>query len=131
MGAKRPTAAASAPAHPPTLDLDLDRAARCGFPEVVFGAGKTVDEVVSAAARLHAAHGQALVTRASDEALAALAAALPAGAVHRRSRCFSIGEPPARFGPVETDMALTQRTRVGGGRLRRRLLTCLTASRST
>ncbi|MBA2482311.1 MAG: nickel pincer cofactor biosynthesis protein LarB [Planctomycetes bacterium] len=89
-----------AAAIPPTIDLDLQRAARCGFPEVVFGSGKTVDEVVGAAVRIASVHGQALVTRASDEALAALAAALPAGSIHRRSRCFSVGDPVARFGPV-------------------------------
>nr|MBA3710242.1 hypothetical protein [Planctomycetota bacterium] len=88
------------PDLPATLDLDLDRARRCGFPEVVFGSGKTVDEVVVAATRLMQAHGQALVTRADDDALAALASALPAGTVHRRSRCFSVGDPAPRFGPV-------------------------------
>ncbi len=82
------------------LNLDFDRATRCGFPEVVFGMGKTVAEVVAAATRLHAAHGQVLVTRASDDALAALAAALPTGRVHRRSACFALGEPAATLGPV-------------------------------
>ena len=52
-----------------TLNLDLDRHRRCGFPEVVFGVGKTAAEVVAAACRLAKAHGQVLVTRASVEAL--------------------------------------------------------------
>jgi NCAIR mutase (PurE)-related protein len=89
-----------AAANLPTLDLDLDRARRCGFPETVYGAGKTVDEVVAAATALAHAHGRALVTRAAPEALAALAAALPAGAVHARCRCFALGVPPAVAGPV-------------------------------
>jgi NCAIR mutase (PurE)-related protein len=85
---------------PPTLDLDLGRARRCGFCEVVFGPGKTVAEVVAAAQRLHQAHGQAVVTRVSDEAIAALVEAFPAGRVHARSRAFSVGDPEPSAGPV-------------------------------
>ncbi len=95
MSARRRT-----PPTPPTLDLDLGRAERCGFCEVVFGAGKTVDEVVAAARLLHEAHGQALVTRASDAALAALAQAFPAGRAHARCRAFSVGDPVPGAGPV-------------------------------
>jgi hypothetical protein len=36
--------------------LDLDRVARTGDPEVVFGAGKTPDHIVAALDRLHRAH---------------------------------------------------------------------------
>ena len=83
-----------------SLHLDLERAGRCGFPEVVFGQGKTVEEVVAAASGIATHHGQVLVTRAAPEALAALAVALPAGTVHARSRCFALGVPPATLGPV-------------------------------
>ncbi len=83
-----------------TLNLDFDRLRRLGFPEVVFAASKTVNEVLSAATRLVEAHGQVLVTRASPEALSALQSALPRGRAHPRSSSFSYGEPPARFGPV-------------------------------
>lgn len=85
---------------PATLNLDLDRERRCGFPEVVFGQGKTVEEVVAATQRLASAHGRALVTRAAPEALAALAVALPSGVVHARSRAFLVGERPPTAGPV-------------------------------
>ena len=83
-----------------SLNLDLDRARRCGFPEVVFGQGKTVEEVVEAASRIAAAHGKVLVTRAAPDALTALAAALPAGVVHARGRCFAVGTPGPTLGPV-------------------------------
>jgi NCAIR mutase (PurE)-related protein len=85
---------------PPTLNLDHDRLARCGFPEVVYGAGKTTAEVVGAATRLVATHGQVLVTRCEPEALAALKSALPDGTAHARSRCFTAGEPEPKHGPV-------------------------------
>jgi pyridinium-3,5-biscarboxylic acid mononucleotide synthase len=82
------------------LDLDLDRLRRCGFPEVVYGAGKTTEEVVAAATRLSQAHGRVLVTRATAEALAALRAALPEGVAYPRSGCFSLGAPAPDCGPV-------------------------------
>ena len=56
---------------------DHHRALRQGFPEVVYGAGKTVEQVVAIAQRI-AAHGDGvLVTRVSPDAVAALLGALP------------------------------------------------------
>jgi len=83
-----------------TLNLDFDRHRRQGFPEVVFGSGKTVNEILGAATRLVEAHGHVLVTRASPEALAALQQSLPQGRAHPRSNCFSYGEPAPSMGPV-------------------------------
>ena len=88
------------PHLPVTLDLDLDRVQRCGFPEVVYGAGKTVAEVLGAAKRLFAAHGQVLVTRTDDAAMQALSRAFPMGKARLRSRTFSVGEPTSSHGPV-------------------------------
>lgn len=45
--------------------LDYDRAGRCGFPEVVFGYGKTPEQVAGIASDLAAAHDTVLVTRAT------------------------------------------------------------------
>ncbi|MDQ6831247.1 MAG: nickel pincer cofactor biosynthesis protein LarB [Gemmatimonadota bacterium] len=57
--------------------IDHQRALRQGYPEVIFGQGKTADQIVDIAARL-AAHGDGfLVTRAAADALAALTVAFP------------------------------------------------------
>ncbi|MBM3999754.1 MAG: nickel pincer cofactor biosynthesis protein LarB [Planctomycetes bacterium] len=51
---------------PPTaesVNLDLDRARRCGFPEVVFGEGKSAEMIGLAVERLRAERQAALVTR--------------------------------------------------------------------
>jgi pyridinium-3,5-biscarboxylic acid mononucleotide synthase len=88
------------PSPTANLNLDLDRLSRCGFPEVVFGASKTVNEVVAAATRIADAHGQVLVTRAKPDALAALIHALPKGRAHPRSGCFCFGTPEPKYGPV-------------------------------
>src|SRR5688500_5993844 len=48
--------------------LDLGRAQRCGHPEVVFGEGKSVEELLEIGVTLHARHGTLIVTRVSDAA---------------------------------------------------------------
>jgi NCAIR mutase (PurE)-related protein len=57
--------------------LDFDRAERCGFPEVVFGSGKTPDQVATIMARLVEKHGVVLCTRASALQAEAARALLP------------------------------------------------------
>lgn len=56
--------------------LDHHRALRQGFPEVIYGEGKTTEQVVGIAARLAARGDGFLATRLSAEACAALAARL-------------------------------------------------------
>lgn len=46
--------------------LDYDRANRCGFPEVVYGAGKTPEQVRGITQKLAAAHEVVLITRANE-----------------------------------------------------------------
>ncbi|MCL1846349.1 MAG: nickel pincer cofactor biosynthesis protein LarB [Coriobacteriia bacterium] len=48
-------------------ELDFEREERCGFPEVVFGAGKTPEQVASIMKALAAQHDRVLCTRASKE----------------------------------------------------------------
>jgi NCAIR mutase (PurE)-related protein len=60
-------------ANPDVLDLgfarlDLQRARRQGFPEVVFGQGKTPEQIETIARRLHEHNGFALITRCAPEA---------------------------------------------------------------
>ena len=59
--------------------LDTGRAARTGDPEVVYGAGKTPEQVVEILATLHSAHPDraVLATRLTDAALDAVTATLP------------------------------------------------------
>ena len=46
-------------------DVDLQRQARCGFPEVIFGEGKSPEVVVSILAQQHSAGQTGFVTRVS------------------------------------------------------------------
>jgi NCAIR mutase (PurE)-related protein len=52
--------------------IDHHRALRQGFPEVIYGGGKTSGQIVAIADRLAERHGAFLATRLSDEAMAAL-----------------------------------------------------------
>lgn len=52
---------------------DLDRMRRCGFPEVIYGAGKTTDAIVAAANALLETTDEVLITRASPEQVRYLA----------------------------------------------------------
>ena len=73
--------------------LDHQRALRNGFPEVVFGLGKTPGQLVAIARRLHARHGIVLLTRVDDPGRQALVAAFPDAEAHDRARCVVLGSP--------------------------------------
>lgn len=66
--------------------VDQHRALRQGYPEVIFGQGKSPEQVVAIAERL-AEHGDGfLVTRADEEARAALAVRWPVAEVNALAR---------------------------------------------
>ncbi len=106
--------------------VDLDRARRTGDAEVVYGAGKTPQEVVAILRTLHQAHPDraVLATRLSDEAMAAVQAA---GAdVDTVARAATFGPMPTPSGtvaivaagtsdaPVAAEAALTARVHGAG-----------------
>lgn len=81
--------------------LDPGRLERCGHPEVVYGAGKSPDELVEIATALMDEHGRVLVTRASEEGAAALLDAFGDVARHsERARCVTIGSGPEAVGRI-------------------------------
>ncbi len=77
--------------------VDTDRRARTGDPEVVYGAGKTTEEVVAivTALRADAPDRPALVTRAAPDTVAALAARWPDALVERSTVAVGPLPPPA------------------------------------
>src|SRR5437773_3379434 len=66
--------------------LDHERALRVGFPEVVFGEGKTPDDLAAIVARLYRRNGVVLATRVAAEARARIARAFPEAELYDRSR---------------------------------------------
>jgi pyridinium-3,5-biscarboxylic acid mononucleotide synthase len=80
--------------------IDLDRAARCGFPEVIFGEGKTAATIVAAAKQLLERGQAVLTTRVSAELAAAVQRDLPEARYHPVGRTLRIGEAAHRRGRV-------------------------------
>jgi pyridinium-3,5-biscarboxylic acid mononucleotide synthase len=77
--------------------IDHNRTLRQGFPEVVYGAGKTPAQIVAIAERIAEQHEGLLVTRVAEEAAAALAARFPAISINELARTAYLAprEPPA------------------------------------
>lgn len=75
--------------------VDLHRRLRCGFPEVVFGQGKTAEQIEAILATL-LTHGQGgLVTRVEPRAAEHLKAVFPEGEHHAIGRTFRVrGQAP-------------------------------------
>lgn len=82
--------------------IDTDRERRTGDAEVVYGVGKTPEQVVGALGTLHGAHpGRAvLATRLDDAARAAVREALPAAVVDDVARTALLGPLPPGQGLV-------------------------------
>lgn len=82
--------------------LDLHRAARTGDPEVVYGAGKTPEQVVTLLRDLQEAHPDrsVLATRLSEQAQQVIAAELPDADVDPVARTATYGPAPVPHGKV-------------------------------
>lgn len=81
--------------------VDVDRARRTGDAEVVYGAGKTPEQVVAILSTLHERHPDraVLATRLGDAALDAVAA-LPGAAIEPVARAAWLGALPEPRGTV-------------------------------
>ncbi len=82
--------------------LDSHRALRTGDPEVVYGAGKTPEQVITLLTTLIEAPGErpALVTRLSSDGAAAVRAAFPAALLDEAGRVAAVGLLPEPRGCV-------------------------------
>jgi len=82
-----------APAHAADLgevNLDLDRRQRCGFPEVVYGEGKTVDTMEKIFQKMLSEDVSVLATRISAEKAEQLAVRFPQAQYNAAGRTFRI-----------------------------------------
>jgi NCAIR mutase (PurE)-related protein len=94
-------------AGPAEIDLgfahvDLQRRARCGFPEVIFCEGKTSEWVEGVVKKLAEAGQDCLATRVNAVQAESLAREFPHGQQDRVARTFWLphGSPPPRVGKV-------------------------------
>jgi hypothetical protein len=57
--------------------VDQHRSLRTGFPEVIFGAGKTAEQIIAIAQRLHGGDHNVLITRLAPDSAERVRAAIP------------------------------------------------------
>lgn len=88
--------AAAPPETAPLADVtvDLDRRRRCGFPEVVWGEGKSAETIERIFAAQQAAGDPCLATRVSAEVASHLHLAYPQGVYNPLAKTFRLGAPP-------------------------------------
>jgi NCAIR mutase (PurE)-related protein len=81
--------------------VDHHRSLRRGFPEVVYGAGKSVAQIIAIAESMVDKKTNLLVTRCEDAAGQALVRRFPEGHWHEEARCFTMEiRPKPRAGYV-------------------------------
>ncbi len=93
--------AVNALAHLPFEDLgdaliDHHRRLRRGVPEIIFGQGKSPEQILRIAEHMVAAGGPVLATRLSQEALDEIEVRLPDAVLHRSARMAVMGSRPSR-----------------------------------
>jgi len=74
--------------------VDTHRALRKGFPEVIFGAGKTPEQIVRIAAKILECEQRILVTRIHGEQARALRRKFNRAVHHEAARCVTIEKSP-------------------------------------
>jgi hypothetical protein len=103
--------------------LDHHRALRTGMPEVIFASGKTAGQVATIFARMAAAGGNVLATRASRECVEAVIAAELRAIYHETARAITLSQAEPIHGkgtvavvcagtsdlPIAEDAAVTAR----------------------
>jgi NCAIR mutase (PurE)-related protein len=75
--------------------VDHHRSIRQGFPEVVFGPGKSPEQVAAIAERIVGAGHNLLITRTTEEAFAAVAGRLPEASFHSLARTITLRVHPS------------------------------------
>lgn len=77
--------------------VDIGRAERTGYPEVIFGQGKTVGQVKAIFDRLVQSHDRAMVTRATEEMAEEIKKVYPDAVFNPVSRIITRGECPQKY----------------------------------
>lgn len=75
---------------------DLDRLRRRGIPEVIYGAGKTGEQIIEVLRVLSDANQQGLVTRATDQHLRLIKRTFPTADIDSIAKCALVGTEQKR-----------------------------------
>ena len=80
--------------QPEIATVDLERAGRCGFPEVIYGSGKTAEAIGQIAEQLLGSEQPVLATRVDAEKAAVLLRQFPAASYNDVARTLRIAAKP-------------------------------------
>lgn len=100
--------------------IDHHRALRCGFPEVIFGAGKPPALIETIFTKLAATRSNVLATRVSEDAAQRVLERFPDAEYHQLARVLSLRQnaPPANGGLIaiaaagSSDLPVAEEARV-------------------
>lgn len=79
----------------PEAKVDIDRERRTGFPEIVYGEGKTAGQIVQIMSRLYHHTGKAIATRVDEAKSRIIKQQLPEAKYHAEARMFTWFKEPA------------------------------------
>jgi NCAIR mutase (PurE)-related protein len=101
--------------HLPFEDLgdtvvDHHRGLRQGFPEVIFGANKSVEQIERIIGALLAKGNNVLATRLDDDKAHQLLKIFPAAVWHREARCLTIEQKPVELAGRGTILVISAGT---------------------
>ena len=103
---------------PSGVTLDLDRQQRCGFPEVIYGAGKPAELIVRIIREQQAAEQASLATRVDPQTAAMVTQRIPSARFNPVAKTISVGPagdtPPQPLrslsnGPADHRQGISQR----------------------
>ncbi|HEX9205697.1 MAG TPA: nickel pincer cofactor biosynthesis protein LarB [Candidatus Deferrimicrobiaceae bacterium] len=90
--------------------VDHHRAVRQGVPEVIFGEGKTAEQIVAIARSMRRAGSGVLVTRLDGEKLRAVRRKMRGAVAHEAARCLVIRDGEPRIAGKGTVLVVTAGT---------------------
>src|SRR5207247_10178116 len=79
--------------------VDHHRALRRGFPEAVFGEGKTPEQIAAIVDRIAGQGQNVLVTRTAADVHRRVLASHPTAGFHEAARCLTLARQPAPASP--------------------------------
>lgn len=74
--------------------IDTHRGLRKGFPEVIYGAGKTDEQIVKIAAHLNTREERFLITRITAQQARKVKRKIPQAVFHQMARCVTVEHKP-------------------------------------
>lgn len=80
--------------------LDLNREKRVGFPEVVYGKGKTVEQIIEIVKSLYKYHSMAVVTKVNQDIASSLTSCQLPVKYYPQAKIILVGEPKPVKSPL-------------------------------